>query len=320
MEINETLEHTTTEEETILPDGWTENEDFFSDTWAGAEETEEDDFFADESDGDTPETEDPTTDPETQGAPVTEGEGEGTEPHTTETTDPEQEPVSNKLRFKARIDHEDVDAEIDESDLPAIYQKATATDRYQQKLAKINPTMERMERMAKSKGYDSVEAMLDDQEQFDHDNEVERLMNAGTPKEIAEDYVSRKFGRAATEGTQQTQHNEPTAEPTQNQEPQARDFGAEIRELWELRPELKGKTLPSEVAAAAAKGQRLALAYFAHESKMARAEAENSRKENEILRQNAAAAAKAPVKGVSGGGPTNSKAKDPFLEGFDSEW
>lgn len=329
METNETLDQNIDENnDPILPEGWTESDDIFSENWSGTSKPEEDDFFDEpETDFeeliDEPAEQNPTTGTEQQADPETAEESADQEPPTTEETEPAQEPIGNKLRFKARIDHEDVDAEIDESDLPEIYQKATATDRYQQKLAKVNPLMERMERMAKANGYDSVEAMLDAQERFEHDSEVERLVKEGTPKEIAEDYVSRKFGQAPAAA--KTDDNaqagrEPAAEPAQTQEPQARDFGAEIRELWELRPELQGKTLPAEVAAAAAKGQRLALAYFAHESKMAKTEAENSRKENEILKQNAAAAAKAPVKGTNGGGPTDSKPKDPFLDGFDSDY
>lgn len=327
MEINENMEHNTVEDnDPILPEGWTDKDDIFSDNWAGATTAEEDDFFADaepsfEDMDDEPTDADPTTDPAQKAAPVTaEEEPAGAEPPTTEEQEPTQEPTSNKLRFKARIDHEDVDAEIDESDLPAIYQKAATLDRYQQKLDKVNPVMARMERMAKANGFETVEAMLDAQETFERESAVERLVKEGAPKEIAEHYVNSKYGQAADNGAKETKPTEPAAEPAQTHEPAARDFGAEIRELWELRPELKGKTLPSEVAAAAAKGQRLALAYFAHEVKQARTEAENSRKENEILKQNAAAAAKAPVKGVAGGGPTDSKPKDPFLDGFDSDY
>ena len=42
------------------------------------------------------------------------------------------------------------------------------------------------------------------------------------------------------------------------------------------------------------------------------------KKENAILKQNAASAAKAPVKGVTGGGVSPDKV-DYFIEGFDSD-
>ena len=103
------------------------------------------------------------------------------------------------------------------------------------------------------------------------------------------------------------------------EDPALRDFAAEIRELWEIRPDLRGKSLPPEVAQAAAKGQRLALAYFAFDAKAARAQAESRQKENDILRQNAASAARAPVRGAAGD-PGAAKPKDPFLEGFEQTW
>jgi hypothetical protein len=83
---------------------------------------------------------------------------------------------------------------------------------------------------------------------------------------------------------------------------------------------LRGTTIPSEVAAAAANGQNLTVAYLAYEAKQAKAEVENLRKENEIFKQNAAAAAKAPVRGVTGGGATDTSPKDPFEVAFDSDW
>ena len=95
-----------------------------------------------------------------------------------------------------------------------------------------------------------------------------------------------------------------------------RDFADEIRELWSIRPELKGKSLPTEVAQAAANGQRLAVAYFAYESKQDK----DHKKESEILRRNAASAARAPVKGTVGGGGVSNGPKDPFLEGFETQW
>lgn len=326
MEENKTLENPELDNDAILPEGWNEGDDFFDDkNWSGTEgETaEEGDFFADEAEvSDTvgaPAAGAPTTETAEE-TPTPAGEVTDTEETpTTEST--EVEPAApRKIRFKARIDHEDIDAEIDESDLPAIYQKAAATERYQAKLAKANPTLERMNQMAKRNGYDSVEEMLDAQEKFAHDDAVERLVNAGTPRELAEDYAARRYGRSAeaTPTAEVEGHAAQTHAPAQA--PEARDFAAEIRDLWSVRPELKGTTLPSEVASAAANGRNLTLAYLDYEAKQSKATAERLRRENDVYRQNAAAAAKAPVKGVTGGGATDTQPKDPFLEGFDSGW
>ena len=102
---------------------------------------------------------------------------------------------------------------------------------------------------------------------------------------------------------------------------------AEVKELMRARPDLKGIQLPEEVAKACAEeGKPLVLAYAEYETRMARAAADKARKEaekvakeNKVLKHNAAAAARAPVSGVSGGGATDTKPKDDFLRGFDSD-
>lgn len=321
------------EDDVILPDGWTGDADYFDASSWGSDGTaaKEDDFFADEPEDDLTEDgvdgdEQPTTEPTTaQAAEETPAESSAAEntPPTTEAEAPAAEQTSNKLRFKARVDHEDVDAEIDESDLPILYQKAMVVDRYQAKAAKDAPTLERMERLAKNNGYDTVEAMLDAQEAYDRETTVEKLVREGTPKVIAEDYYDRTYGRTAQQTASAPEQAAAAVEhkaPAQTNNPPSRDFAAEVRELWSMRPDLKGTTIPSEVAAAAANGQNLSLAYFAYEAKQAKAAAEQLRQENNTYKQNAATAAKAPVKGVSGGGATNTQPEDPFLKGFDSGW
>jgi hypothetical protein len=167
--------------------------------------------------------------------------------------------------------------------------------------------------------------MLDAQEAYDRDTYVENLMKEGTPKVIAEDYYDRTYGRpapaqTAPEETGKAAEAIGVKTDVQVSNPPARDFAAEVRELWSMRPELKGTTIPSEVAKAAAEGQNLSLAYFAYEAKQAKATAEQLRQENNTYTQNAATAAKAPVKGVSGGGATNVQPEDLLLKGFDSAW
>ena len=117
-----------------------------------------------------------------------------------------------------------------------------------------------------------------------------------------------------------TQSQTPVATPTeevQSTQPQ-RDFRTEIQQLLEARPDLRGKQLPDEVVkACASQGQNLLAAYSAYEVRQERAAADKLRKENEVLRQNAASAAKAPVSGTQGGGATDVKPEDDFLRGFD---
>lgn len=108
-------------------------------------------------------------------------------------------------------------------------------------------------------------------------------------------------------------------------EAQKHGFHEEIASLLEQYPDLrekiaKGEGLPGEVIADCLKnGTALRAAYAEYEAKRARAEAEQMRRENEILKQNSAAAAKAPVKGTATGCGVKTEGKDAFLEGLLSE-
>lgn len=98
-----------------------------------------------------------------------------------------------------------------------------------------------------------------------------------------------------------------------------RDYAQEVQALYAARPELRGQGLPEEVARACVGGKSLVEAYndFARRQ---RQDAAALRKENRILRQNAATAARAPVRGVTGGGPAASQGEDAFLRGFNEGW
>ena len=97
-----------------------------------------------------------------------------------------------------------------------------------------------------------------------------------------------------------------------------RDYAAEVRQLQRLYPEFR--EMPDEVAHLAAEGESLLTAYAVWQGREAQKIAESLREENRVLRQNASAAAKAPVKGVSGGGAARGRSSD-FERGFESvEW
>lgn len=297
------------EDDVLMPEGYGEGDDIFanSEEWTGEEQV------------DAPETEPMPSDEEPEGesveAPTTEPEAEAGDTGTPEEA-PTPEPIQNvpnKLKFKARVDRADVDVELDESELPTVYQKAQATDRYQAKLAKQTPILEQAERLSKALGFDTFEAMLANAEQNFRDNEVQRLTESGAPKEIAEDYINRRL--AGVRPAEQKPVEQPASEaPT-------RDFNAEAHELVRARPDLAGQTLPQEVVrACVAENKSLLVAYSEYEAKQQKAEAEKLRRENQILRQNEASAKQAPVKGVRGGGATDTKPEDDFLKGFNSDY
>jgi len=120
-------------------------------------------------------------------------------------------------------------------------------------------------------------------------NGLDRSANEG-PAEDA--------GRAASEGAAE------------------RDWRGEAEAFFAARPELAGRELPERVVRRWAAGESLARAFDGAERDELRAETERLRRENEALRQNAAAAARAPVRGVTGGGAADNAPLDPFLEGL----
>lgn len=307
MNINEDITTVVEEEDVLLPDGWQEGDDIFTENeWTG------------ETQADAPEEEPVQEDEETAGgtepAPTTEQEtgdgieGEGEAP-TTET-----ESETRKLKFTARVDREDLDVEMDESELPTLYQKAQVTDRLQGKLSRLNPMVERAEQLARTLGYENWEAMLNQAEDHFRNTEVARLTGEGVHEEVAKDIVNRRI--ADKQAVQETAQETPT-----------RDFKAEVGELLSAKPHLQGKPLPESVVQASIKGKRLIDAYADYEAAQQKAEADKQkaeadklRKENAILKQNAASAARAPVSGTKGGGPTNAKGEDDFMRGFNSDY
>lgn len=210
---------------------------------------------------------------------------------------------ARKLVFTARVDHQDVQAEIDEAQLPDLYQKARVTERVQARLAVQSETVEKAERLAKRLGFSGAQEMLSAAEEDYRERSIRELTDKGTPREVAESYVN------------QTAQEGPKAEQAGG-----RDFLAELRQLVEERPELESGQIPDEVSQRAlASGKSLPLAFVEYERDRAMAEARSAREENRIMKQNQLAAARAPVKGAAQGGAVDTGPRDPFLAGFDDD-
>ena len=314
------------EDDDMMPDGWAEGDDFFEpDSWSGATESES---ASEETAEDTEETspdeteseEAPATEPTDEAAPADSG---ATEP--LPATEPEQTTPSTKRRVKYQFDHQDVEEDIDDADLPELLQKARSVDRYKQRLDNAQMFQDRLTQTARAMKYDTAEAFLDAILENAKSSEMDNLRGQGVPQEIAEDYISRKYAGTAAP----PQYQQQPVQPQQAQPTGGRDYASEARELLNVHPELVGKSLPNEVYAAAARpGVTLLQAYTDYERGVAQAEAaktrqeaEKLRKENRILKNNADSADRAPVSGVSKGGRASDKAKeaDPFLAGFDSD-
>ena len=95
-----------------------------------------------------------------------------------------------------------------------------------------------------------------------------------------------------------------------------RDFRREVTLLLEHYPELKGKTLPDEVAYAAVEGEDLLAAYEAYLAALDAAEIDMREKQNAVQQQNRRMAERAPVRGISGGSAVKLQGEDDFLRGF----
>lgn len=287
------------EEDVMMPDGYGTGDDFFADEWTGQ------DADAQPEPEQEAEPEEPKED-----APTTEQTEEDHEAQEPEAETPGDAP--RRLRFKARVDREDMDVDIGEDEVPALYQLAKAGERWKAKNDTMRQQVEHYEQMAKGMGYATVDEMIQKTAEGYKAAKVQELMEQGTPQTIAEDYVDRMMQREAAKAPD-PEPEEPTPEAHE------RNIQAEAQELIVARPDLKTRQLPMEVVEAWRNGENLLNAYNRYEARQKEAENQKLKKENNILKQNAAAAAKAPVKGVTGGAPTDTEPEDPFLKGFDSD-
>ena len=311
---NEQVQSTTTQDDVILPDGWDGTTDFF--TWASGQETDESPTLeqAFEENGTEESEEAPTTG--TEAEENVESEATTEEPPTTQEQ-PEEQPT--KIRFDANINHKVKSVEIDQSELPDLYQKAYAADKFRTKLNAKNAELEQAEVVAKILGYDSVKSMLDAARKSYEDTEIQRLTNEKVHPTIAKDTVTRKIKEVEDSvlKNRKPKQEEPEETETTTKAGQ-RDFAPEVAVLLETYPELRGQTLPKEVVDATLSGQTLVAAYTKYIQRQTKADNDRLNKENKTLKQNAEAAKRAPVRGVAKGGATNVGAEDPFMKGFNA--
>lgn len=279
------------ENDAILPDGWSDNDDFFSDpsTWSGAEQS-----------GQTVETkselESIAAEMESETVPTTDEEEDTGGQSAVEEEDPDlsgqtEEPTKPARILKLKVNHQEQEVDIDnmsDEDLVAQLQKARAFD-----------------------------AMKDDQMKAKYRQVYQDQIYAGMTEAAARVVASAECGGKSYPLEDSAEpESAPTPAPAAPAAP-VRDFEAEVRQLKTLYPEFK--VMPNEVAKAVAEGTNLLTAYVAYREKQTNKAAASLKKENEVLKQNAASAAKAPVRGVTGGGATDTKPKNNLLVGFDSD-
>ena len=278
------------EDAAFLPDGWQEGDDFFADpsTWSGASQktgqsietqTEE------ESTEDGMETEEvPTTD-QTEETADQSAEQDAVEESGQTTTAEKRSRI-----LKLKVNHEDQEVDIEsmtDDELIAALQKSRAFDALKDEQAKAR--------------YREV-----------YHEQVSEGMTPAAARLVAANEVGGK-----NYPLEDTAEPEKPSTPAPTVQTQTRDFVQEVNQLKALYPDFK--EMPDEVAVAVSNGANLLTAYLAYRDKQTTKAAASLKKENEVLKQNAASAAKAPVRGVTGGGATNTKPQNNLLVGFDSD-
>lgn len=244
-----------------------------------------------------------TTEPASETAETTDEDGS-----TAPTTESAEQPASDSLRFKAKIDHNEIDVAIQPSDLPTLFQKAQNHDRMSKRHDEMNANLQEYEGMARALGYESLEAMLKSASESSRTRQVEELVEGGTAQEIAEFYVDSKMSA--------NKDSAPKADVPKNEENM---FAAQVDELYNARPDLKGtlKSLPDEVTKAVLDGNKsLLTAYTEWESKQLQAENQRLKNERNVLKQQADAASRSPVRGTTATGSPGAGAEDPMFIGF----
>lgn len=283
----------------ILPDGWKEGDDIFADAEVVDEKLELDGA---EDLSDAAELGALLEDGKAEEAPTTGEEAKPEAPGAEETPAPtapgaeeEKKEVTSRI-LKLKVNHEDRELDINamsDEELIALAQKGYAFESLR------NAQLKAAYRTAYQEQIDS--GMSD---------AVARMVASAAAEGKTFALTDEEEAKAAEAETP------PPAPQTAPAAPAERDFRQQLKQLQALYPGVK--EMPEQVMTAYANGADLLTAYTAYATARQNQTVASLRKENEILKQNAAAAAKAPVKGVSGGGDTTPKKKDDFESGFDA--
>ncbi len=285
------------EDAAFLPDGWQEGDDFFADpsTWSGASQKTGQSIETQTEEASTEdgmETEEvPTTDQTEETA------DQSAEQEAEEQSGQTEEPVKRSRILKLTVNHGDpfdfdVDNASDEELIPLL-QKGYAFDALKAEREKVK------DEQAKARYREVYHSQITD----------------GMTPEVAQMAAARAVGGKdyPLEDTAEPEKpSTPVAAPYTPAEDPVAKTRREVDKLKELYPDFK--EMPDEVALAYSKGVDLLTAYLAYRAKQSSKAAASLKKENEVLKQNAASAAKAPVRGVTGGGATNTKPRNDFLE------
>lgn len=279
----------------ILPDGWKDGDNLFVDgedelakLLADGQETEP---SLEPENGDAKPADAASTTGEADAGTVTDAGAptEQTPPDGEEKPEPR---TSRKLLLKVNHDEQEVDIDaMSDDELRALLQKGKAFDA--------------MKDAENKRTYRKV-----------YQEQIDAGMTEAAARMIAKDAAGgNAYALTDDEGTTPAPAPAtPAAAPVEA--PKTRDLRAEVEQLRALYPEIK--EMPDEVAKAVSQGVPVITAYLAYRERQSAKAAATLQRENQILKQNAANSAKAPVRGVTGGDSTPPKKKSLFEEGFDA--
>ena len=254
----------------ILPEGWSEGDDLFAE-----EVTEKDIFDADgQSDSQTDTLENETEEAEDLNS-LTTGE-DGQDAGSTAEEDDESGAVdelppttttpSRILRMK--VNHKEYEVDVNsmsDEDL--------------------------LERLQKADAFDAMkDAQMKEKFRSVYDDQIAQGMTDSVARLVA---MNATGGKAYALDDNATSEAEPTEAKTSSEEVESRDFRAQVRQLKAIFPDFQ--SMPQEVMTAYENGADLISAYSAFRVRESEKASQTIKKENQILKQNAAIAAKAPV-------------------------
>lgn len=281
-------------EDALLPDGWSEGQDIFNpESWGtvgrDAQETETAEGTSEDASAITIGQEGTEDGQSAEASTVDTQPGQAAE---------ETETAPKKYRVSGVVVNHGApeDVELTEDELRAVVQKARAFDQRQeqQRKATYRETYQRQ--------LDS--GMTEDVARLVAEKAADGHTYALTDEEEAQQAAAQA---AAVEAPKETT-------PVQ-------DLAKVIDTFYRLYPGERDKPIPDEVALAVAGGAPFMQTMLAHMKRQTEAANKALKAENAVLKQNAAAAAHAPVKGVTGGGDTKQKRESDFLRGFnDAGW
>lgn len=245
----------------------------------------------------------------------------------TEASTPETDPVAEPEQtitqeipaapqtIKIKFNHEERELGLDEAAVWA--QKGMNYDKLEERLKAFEANNAKSNRLAKQLGYENAEEMIAKAEENFINRKVRELVEAGNTEAMAKFLVEQEMAKAAASVPDPEPVPQETPTPEQPSKPIiSPERKAELDEFVRAYPGITN--LPDEVLTANRNGVRLKTAYENYQLKQ---KYDEQQKQLSILKQNQAAAEKAPVTGTVGrAAPKKDEPEDPFLKGFDSEY